>query len=177
MQNCDLLLSIGSRLSTPLIGRNTKAFARNAKKIVIDIDEHELSKGTIDIDMAIPSDAKEFLSKILEVDLKGLPNWSEWISKCEEWKEMFPSDSYDGFCLKEFSPEKDKIYPFQLMKIISNKLPKLSTIVSDGGATLIYTLQALRLKQGQRLISSTGLELPGFAIAGQSGLFLTSLML
>ena len=37
--------------------------------VVIDIDEHELSKGTIDIDMAIPSDAKEFLSKILEVDL------------------------------------------------------------------------------------------------------------
>ena len=128
------------------------------KRSSLILMKHELSKGTIDIDMAIPSDAKEFLSKILEVDLKGLPNWSEWISKCEEWKEMFPSDSYDGFCLKEFSPEKDKIYPFQLMKIISNKLPKLSTIVSDGGATLIYTLQALRLKQGQRLISSTGVR-------------------
>ena len=169
LQNCDLLLSVGSRLSTPLIGRNTKAFARNAKKIVVDIDEHELSKGTINIDIAIQSDAKKFLSKILEMDLGGLPNWSEWIGKCEEWKEMFPSDSYDGFCLKEFSPEKDKIYPFQLMKMISNKLPKQSTIVSDGGATLIYTLQALRLKQGQRLISSTGLELPGFAISGSIG--------
>ena len=48
-----------------------KAFARNAKKIVVDIDEHELSKGTINIDIAIQSDAKKFLSKILEDGSRG----------------------------------------------------------------------------------------------------------
>ncbi len=169
LQNCDLLLSVGSRLSTPLIGRNTKAFARDAKKIVVDIDEYELLKGTINIDLAIMSDAKEFLGKMSEMDFNELSCWSEWINKCEEWKKMFPSDSYNGCYLKVFAPEEDKIYPFDLMKIISRKLSHGSTIVSDGGATLIYTLQALRLKQGQRLISSTGLELPGFSISGSIG--------
>ena len=79
MQNCDLLLSVGSRLSTPLIGRNTKPLLE-MQKIVVDIDEHELSKGTINIDIAIQSDAKKFLSKILDgfrgfqTGLNGLPN-------------------------------------------------------------------------------------------------------
>ena len=41
--------------------------------------------------------------------------------------------------------------------------------MADGGATLIYTLLAFRFKPGQRLISSTGLELPGFALAGAIG--------
>ena len=88
----------------------------------IDIDEHELSKGTINIDVAIRSDAKKFLNEMLKMNLEGLPIWSEWITKCREWREMFPSDSYNGFCLKKFSPEENKIYPFHLMKIISKKL-------------------------------------------------------
>ena len=41
--------------------------------------------------------------------------------------------------------------------------------MADGGATLIYTLSGFRFKLGQRLISSTGLELPGFALAGAIG--------
>ena len=61
LQNCDLLICVGSRLSTPLIGRNTAAFTRGAKKVVIDIDKNELTKGTIDIDLAIQCDAKVFL--------------------------------------------------------------------------------------------------------------------
>ena len=47
IQNCDLLISIGSRLSIPLVGRNTKAFARVAHKVVVDIDSNELEKPTL----------------------------------------------------------------------------------------------------------------------------------
>ena len=38
----------------------------------------------------------------------------------------------------------------------------------------MYTLLAFRFKSGQRLISSTGLELPGFALAGAIGASMAS---
>ena len=60
------------------------------------------------------------------------------------------------------------------MRLLSEKLQKGSTLVSDGGAALIYTLQAFKLKDNQRLISSTGLELPGFAISGSIGACVSS---
>jgi len=53
--------------------------------------------------------------------------------------------------------------------MLSDELGKNQIVVADGGATLIYTLLAFRFKSGQRLISSTGLELPGFALAGAIG--------
>ena len=65
-QILDLLICIGSRLSTPLIGRNTAAFTRGAKKVVIDIDKNELTKGTINIDLAIQCDARVFLQELLK---------------------------------------------------------------------------------------------------------------
>ena len=46
-------------------------------------------KEQLDIDIAIPSDAKEFLSKILEMDLKRLPNWSEWIANVKSGRKCF----------------------------------------------------------------------------------------
>ncbi len=58
LQNADLLLSVGARLSIPLTGRNMKAFARAAKKIIVDIDAAELQKATVRADIPIRADAK-----------------------------------------------------------------------------------------------------------------------
>ena len=142
--------------------------------MVIDIDKNELTKGTIDIDLAIQCDAKVFLQELLKNKFDSLSSWSEWIKKCKNWRDLFPPDSYDGHCLPKFYPEKNKIYPFYVMRLLSEKLQKGSTLVSDGGAALIYTLQAFKLKDNQRLISSTGLELPGFAISGSIGACVSS---
>ena len=39
VQNADLLLIIASRMSIPQVGYNYSTFAREAKKIIVDIDE------------------------------------------------------------------------------------------------------------------------------------------
>lgn len=170
IQNCDLLISIGSRLSIPLVGRNTRAFARAARKIVIDIDPVELEKPTVNPDVAIAADAGVFIAELLRSLPARMPDYGEWIEQCREWRRIFPPSSYSGPSLSFNDPEgTGLIYPLHLLRALSDELVEDDVIVADGGPPLIYTLLAFRFKPGQRLISAPGLELPGFGLPGAIG--------
>ena len=45
VQNSDLVFCLGTRLDTRTTGGVPRTFARNAKKIVVDIDKHEFDNG------------------------------------------------------------------------------------------------------------------------------------
>jgi acetolactate synthase-1/2/3 large subunit len=170
IQNSDLLISLGSRLSIPLIGRNTRAFARGARKVIVDIDPAELEKPTINPDLAIAADAGEFIRELLDSLPLRLPDYSDWIERCREWRRAFPPDSYSGPSLPFKDPEPNgPIYPLPLLRALSDELDEGDVLVADGGPPLIYTLLAFRFKAGQRLISSPGLELSGFGLSGAIG--------
>ncbi len=81
MQNADLVLAIGSRLAIPFTGYDYELFAREAKKIAVDIDPVELNKNTIDLDIKVQADAKEFLEILLD-ELQKNP-----VSEKKEWRE------------------------------------------------------------------------------------------
>lgn len=163
LQNADLLISIGSRLSMPQIGRNFKAFAREAKKIVVDIDESELKKPTINPDIAIKCNAKDFIVELL----KSFSNTkkieiSEWIYKCNEFKSKFsdtiPSEINDNY-----------INAYNFVNHLSNELREGAIITVDGGSPIIYLMQAFKFKKNQRLISATGLDNYSFALPASIG--------
>ena len=46
VQTCDCYLAIGTRLSLSQTGYNSHDYARNAKLIMVDIDEAELNKNS-----------------------------------------------------------------------------------------------------------------------------------
>ena len=97
IQNSDLIIAIGSRLASSLVGHNPKDFGRNAKKVVVDIDMEELDKPGIDITLKINNDAKRFLVEMQkQVSSIDISNFSEWITKCNEWKKHYTVvlDSY-----------------------------------------------------------------------------------
>ena len=64
VQNADLVLAVGNRLSIRQVGYNYKAWAPNAYVIDVDVDRFELLKPTIHVDMPIWADAADFLYKI-----------------------------------------------------------------------------------------------------------------
>ncbi len=169
LQNSDFLLVIGSSLSIPLTGRNTKAFARSAKIVVVNIDPNELKNKSIDVDIPILSDAKNFIDGFVNILDESLPKFSVWLKYCSKMKSMFPHSSYGGKFIKDLKLEENKIYPLDLLSVLSSKLEEDEIVVSDGGASLIYTLLAFNFKSNQRLLSSTGLELSGFSLAGAIG--------
>ena len=84
LNECDLMLSIGSRLYVRQIGYNFKNFAKNAKRIVVDIDAAELDKPTIFPDIKVHADAKEFLKELNSKNITPASNC--WLQHCDTFK-------------------------------------------------------------------------------------------
>lgn len=162
LQNADLIISIGSRLSIPLVGRNTLSFGRGAKKVVVDIDSAELQKNTIKIDLAIEASAKDFIEQILQQKNEFKLDFSAWLKTCHKLTTNFDPKA-------EKYPQTSQINPYNFISQLSAALSEDSCLVVDGGAVMHRTMQVFGFKARQRLISSTGLELPGFALAGAIG--------
>lgn len=164
VQNADLLISIGSRLSLPLIGRNYRAFARGARKICVDIDPAELAKTTVRPDLGIAANAADFIHEMM----RGLPEGlaflrPEWLERCRRWRRQFPPSREYG------SSPNPGVNPYRFIEALSDALAENDILVVDGGPSLDYVMQSFRVKSGQRIISSPGLEHQGFALPGAIG--------
>lgn len=92
VQNSDLVLSIGSRLSIRQVGYNYETWAREAYVIMEDADAEELKKPTLHVDMPIHGDAKELLEKLDAALPEGnvLFDGKDWIARCQGWKRQYP---------------------------------------------------------------------------------------
>lgn len=71
---CDLLIAIGMRFDDRVTGR-LNAYAKQAKKIHIEIDSAEFNKN-VEVELAFHADAKEALEALLPlVENKAYPEW------------------------------------------------------------------------------------------------------
>ena len=130
---------------------------------MIDIDSNELEKPTINPDLAIAGRRAPYAVPSL---LPATPPLilSGWNVAGVAAPKFAPDSRAHRY---RRSSDTGSIYPLCLIRMLS-ELGTKDVIVADGGGRM-YTLLALRFKMGQRLISSTGLELPGFALAGAIG--------
>ena len=90
IQNSDLLLAVGSRISGRITGGNLKTFARAAKKYVVDVDPVLLQEKLqqVPFDISIRCDAKLFMERlILKLENRPLPNMSSWTKQVLDWKD------------------------------------------------------------------------------------------
>jgi len=164
IQNADLLISIGSRIDTRMTGGKSETFCRRAKKIIVDIDPAELNKGRVIPDIAINSDAKEFINLLIE-ELHNIkkPNISSWIKKVKEWKAKYP------ICLPEYYKQKKLVNPYVFIKTLSEELGEGEVIITDAGGNLTWTMQTFETKEGQRLFSAFGNSPMGYSFPASIG--------
>ena len=164
VQNCDLLISIGSRLDNIITAYNPRGFARNAKKVVVDVDHNEIDKLDMDIDLTVTSDAKSFLDAWLQTKDSACPDWSAWKTRCTDWKRRYPVNDGAAF------PSSGPISHYQLMDALSDALPA-DSIVSTGSSGLaveaFYTI--FRNKPGQRVFLTSGLGAMGYGLPAAIG--------
>ncbi|KIM09165.1 MAG: hypothetical protein KU28_00545 [Sulfurovum sp. PC08-66] len=158
VQNADLLLVLGSRLSVGLIGHDYKAFAPNAQKIIIDIDKNEFEKPSVDGAMKIYSELKYFMRQLIE-NYKPNEAHKMWLKRAQLWKVKYPVD------LPEYQKETEGINSYHFMKIFSDKLSNEAVVVVDTGSCFHVHAQAFKVKFGQRHIITGGLSTMGYSPA------------
>ncbi len=160
IQNADLIISIGSRLSVSSTGHEYDKFAREAKILVVDIDSVEHKKNTVRIDLFINADAKQFLKSL---KINNLPDISAWIKKCKEWKKLWP------VYIPEYRDDKKGINLYYFISRLSSKLKNDSVVISDAGSAFYVTSQGLQLKNRQRYITSGAQSEMGYTIPAAIG--------
>ena len=163
VQNSDLILSLGSRLDTRVTGGVPKNFARNAKKIVIDIDKYELNKKRgLNIDIKVNENVNFFLKCFNNINKENITK-KAWLVRCIYWKNKYP------IVQKKFFNEKKFVNPYVFVQKLSEILNKKDVIIADDGGHLTWTLQAFKVKYGQKLFSAFGNSPMGYALPASIG--------
>ena len=160
IQNADLILVLGSRLNSMITGSDINKFAREAKVLVVDIDENEHKKFPEKIDKFIHSDVKNFLEKILNENLEQIsPNWVE---KCKHWKKEFPK------CEKSFKGS-DKVDLYELADKLTEYMDENAVCITDAGLEELIIPTTVTFKNNQRCIHPASQGAMGFALPALIG--------
>lgn len=156
VQQCDLLFILGSRLSQSTTGYYPDHLAPGAAKIMVDIDEKELAKGDVPVDISIHKDLKTFIKELMAES----KNWrmdvhEEWIVHCQENRKKYP--------VVEPTYEKEEgINSYYFTKLLSENAPDDVTVVVDTGSVCNVVSQSWNLKEKQNYLISGGFSSMGF---------------
>ena len=163
MQNSDLVLSIGSSLHVSVIGYEYSQFAREAKKIVVDIDRTAHLKKTIEIDHLIESDAATFLDSLVPL-LPSETQTRDWLATCQKWADSYP------VCLPEYAEGDASINIYSLVDRLSELSSENDVFIADAGSAFYAVSQGIRLeKDGQRYIPSGAMATMGYSLPAAIG--------
>lgn len=156
IQNSDLIISIGSRLSSASVGYNPKEWGKDAYKIVCDIDQKELDKPSINIDLKINLDCSLLIDSLLDKSKSiNLPDITKWIERCNNWKNNYP------VCLPQYK-DTEKINSYYLCDRISCYLGEGASILVDTGSCFHVACQVWQVKKDQKFLTTGGLSSMGY---------------
>ena len=150
IQNCNLYISVGTRLPFMVTGYDAKDFARKAIKVMVDIDKNEVNKSNVKLDEKICCDAKYFLKTLLRFLPKKINLSQKWLSYCENVRKKYP------IVLDKFKKQKKTINSYHFIDSLSDILKKDDVIVTDMGLSFVGTHQAFKIKNGQKLFTNSG---------------------
>ena len=169
-QNADLFISIGARLDHGQTAFNHENFAKKAKKVIVDIDNSEIDKLGFDIEYSMNVDAKHFIDELttnvppFSLPERGNPPNTWWLKQCKQWQSNYP------VCLPEYYRQAYRINNYVFIETLSDlMLPTDLLIPGSSGACSEITMQAFKVKKGQRIFNSEGLGSMGFGIAASIG--------
>lgn len=167
VQNSDFLLVIGNRLSPMTTGPEYRKFAREAKIVVVDIDEKEHKKDTVRIDRLIKADAKAFLAELNRQEIGG--DYGAWREKCAHWKKTFPlcEDSY-------VQSRGGKVDLYELAGELSATLPEDCVFLCDAGLEELILPSNIIFSGERRCIHPYSQGAMGFALPAAVGAYYAS---
>ncbi len=161
--NADVYLAVGTRLTMTQTGYNSRDYARNARRVMVDIDRTELEKDTLEIHLKIHADAKLFLSELNKQLSAVALDTGDWIDRCRQWKRKYP------VVLAEYENQKGSVNSYYFIGVLSDLLAPKDVVVTDMGIAFQGTHQAFRVKKGQRLFTNSGFASMGWGLPAAVG--------
>lgn len=162
MQNSDLFIVIGTRMGIRICGYAYETVARNAVKVMVDVDEAELNKPTFRPDVKVHSDAGAFLTA-LHAALPSLPPQDDWLSYCRRVKAKFP------VILPEHRARTDYVSSYVLPEAIMRHAPDPLTVVTANGVAYTSTFQSIPIRKGMRMFANEACASMGYGLPAAIG--------
>lgn len=157
VQNADLVIGMGCRMAYRQIGFNYEAFSPNSRRMIIDVDENELKKPTLRIDVPICADIRMVIDDLLDTQITAT-ECQDWLNYCDMLRNKFP------VYLDKFN-NSSNVNPYYFIKNLYKILPDDSVIVLGNSSIAGHVLQMGIQKEKQRVINnmncgSMGYDLP-----------------
>ncbi|MFA7675488.1 MAG: thiamine pyrophosphate-binding protein [Endomicrobiia bacterium] len=164
LQNADLVLFLGTRNNIRQVSYNWENFAKNAFKIIVDIDKNELQKPLVKPDIAINADLADFLPALLKNDIQTT-NFKNWLNFCKKLQKKYSFENTKEYQQKK----KQKINPYYFTHTLTKLLDKKDTIVAANGSACVCLYQVGITKKGQRVILNSGNASMGYDLPASIG--------
>lgn len=152
LKNCDYLICLGTRNNIRQISFSYASFAPQATKIIVDIDEAELLKPTVQ-GIKLRESVYIFLNDWLREDCK-LNIDSDWLSKLKKYDKVNPI---------ELTP------PYKFIHDLTSLLSEDAVVVCGNGTACVCMFQAGIVKRGQRIFWNSGCAAMGYDLPAAIG--------
>jgi acetolactate synthase I/II/III large subunit len=150
-QNCDFLLVLGSRLPFAVIGYDVEKFAQHAKIFIVDLDEDELAKNTVNFPSRIHQVngvASQCLAALSQTSSSIQPRWKRHcIDTKLKWEIIVENKSnfkYSGISI------------YHVMEELNKPAYDHCNFVVDAGSISYVAPTALRYNITRKFIFSPG---------------------
>ena len=172
IQNCDLLLSLGSRQSFLQTGFYYQTWAREAYTILNDIDGEELKKPSLHVDMPVAGNVLELMEKMLILLLKEgyskerpLFQGKDWLAQCRRWKERYPVVTGEHY--RTMEEGRTNIYAF--FHEMTSRLKEGAKLVVSVGTSRVAGSQSAVIKKRTRFITNPNTASMGYGLPAAIG--------
>jgi acetolactate synthase-1/2/3 large subunit len=165
VQNSDLLIIMGTRLSIRQVSYAYDLLAPKAYKIMIDIDQAEMLKPTLTIDMPIHVNLTEFIDKLLAaVNCENtLPDFNKWIAWGRDIENKIPTLFDDN------PDEEGYTNSYKFADELFKQLHDGDVCVTGNGTAYTCTYQAMKVNKGVRVFANQGCAAMGYDLPAAIG--------
>jgi acetolactate synthase-1/2/3 large subunit len=163
VQNADLVLVLGCRLNIRQVSYAWEYFAREAFKIIVDIDPAELQKPTVKPDLPINADVGVVVRRLSTWSLPPSDEREAWVEWCGARRRRYP------VVLPEYWEGTNGVNPYCFGDSLFDALGSDDIVVTGDGTACITTFQTAKIKSGQRLFSDSGSAPMGFDLPAAIG--------
>lgn len=171
VENADLVLTLASRLNIRLISYNYRDWAKNAFKIIVDIDKNELDKPTLSPDMKVHADVKDLMQALLRrLEAGSYDLTQNQIEEHESWRQFATglNKKYPAV-LPEYYDEKDELNPYVLIKELFTAADEDEVFITGNGSACVIGFQAAVIKNNTRLFTNSGCASMGYGLPAALG--------